>query len=144
MPRLRHDATAERRRMVGELIGRGMPRETIASIIGITPKTLDKHYHAELARGADIANEQVAGKLFAQCIADKNDMPATTARIFWLKARGKWKDQSIEHTGPDGEGIAGNVTNNTVLYLPDNGRDPVLAPPMKTIEHAPPRLKRLA
>jgi hypothetical protein len=139
MPRLRHDATPERRRMVGELIGRGMPRETIASIVGIGIKALQRHYRTELERGADVANEQVAGKLFAQCMGDKNDMPTTAARIFWLKARGKWRDQYVEHAGPDGKdgAFTTNISGPVQLYLPDNGRDPPppLAPPMKTIEH---------
>jgi hypothetical protein len=136
MPRLRHDATPERRRVVGELIGRGMPRETIASIIGIGIKALQRHYRVELERGADIANEQVAGKLFAQCMSDKSDVPSTTARIFWLKARGKWRDQYVEHAGPDGEALPSPPASVVQLYLPDNGRDPPLsAPPMKVIEH---------
>ena len=133
MPRQKHEATNERRRTVKQLISRGMPRATIAEIIAITVKTLEKHYHAELSTGADIANAQVAGKLFAQCMADKNDMPATTARIFWLKARGRWKDQYVEHAGPDGEALPA-VTAPVTLYLPDNGRDPAPVPqPMKLI-----------
>jgi hypothetical protein len=65
---IRHDATEERRRMVKQLISRGMPRETIASIIGIKTKTktMDRHYKVELATGADYANAQVAGKLYQQ------------------------------------------------------------------------------
>jgi hypothetical protein len=134
MARQKHEPTEERQRMVKSLISRGMPRATIAEIIGVTAKTLDRCYRVELETGADHANAQVAGKLFAQCMADKFDMPHTTARIFWLKARGKWRDQAIEHVNEDGATLP-DRSGPAVLILPDDHRNPHMARPMKVIEH---------
>jgi hypothetical protein len=138
MPRKPHVPTDEGRRMVEALISRGMPRETIAQIMAITPKTLEKYYRSELSTGGDKATANVAGKLYAHCLSDKQDMPATVARLFWMKTHGWRESQVISHEGRDGEALGG-TTNVVQLYLPDNGRDPqpALAPPMKTIEHIP-------
>jgi hypothetical protein len=51
-------------------------------------------------------------------------MPNTVARIFWLKARGGWKETTaIEHSGDDMPLIRSGTVN---VYLPDNGRGPRL------------------
>jgi hypothetical protein len=70
MPRPTHIPTATSRATAKSLVGKGMPLATIAQVMNIAPKTLSKHYQAELDSGADIANAQVASKLFSQCLAD--------------------------------------------------------------------------
>ena len=102
--------------------------------MSISTKTLEKYYSAELSTGADRANATVAGKLYAQATAPENSMPNTIARIFWMKARGGWKETSaVEHSGEDGAALI--RSGGTIhVYLPDNGRGPPPAPPLKTIE----------
>src|SRR5208283_2914371 len=51
----RHTPTAERRKMVEEAAGHGMPHATIAKILDVHVQTLGRHYAAELATGADLA-----------------------------------------------------------------------------------------
>jgi hypothetical protein len=108
---------------------------------------LEKHYHAELSTGADIANAKVAGRLFAQANSEDNSQANTIARIFWLKARARWREsQLIEHAGADGAPLP-DQPNNNVFLIPDNGRDPDLVarlPPVpahiREMFNAPPKL----
>jgi hypothetical protein len=135
MGRPAHKPTPEVRRMVNSLVARGMPRLTIAEVVGVSGKTLEKHYHHELATGADVATANVAGRLYQQCLEDSNAMPATVARIFWMKTHGWRESQVITHEGE--AAVTNNISGPAVLYLPDNHRDPDLVRPMKTIEHRP-------
>jgi hypothetical protein len=131
-----HKPNDEGRRIVGELISHGMPRATIAGILGIHVQTLEKHYHFDLATGADIANAKIAGRLFDQANSDENTMANTVARMFWLKSRARWKETSaVEHSGSDGDAL-GPAVSQTIVYIPDNGRDPHLFP-----ELHPPAMK---
>jgi hypothetical protein len=66
MPRHAHVPTPDGRKIVRNLVGLGMPRVTIAETVGISPKTLEKHYVAEIETGADSANAKVANRLFQQ------------------------------------------------------------------------------
>ena len=130
------------------MIANGMTRETIARVIGLDRKTLEKHYGHELDCGAEVANEKVAATLYEKATDPKGGMPTVVAAIFWMKTRARWKEVSgVQYSGPDGESLP-PPTNNIVI-LPDNHRDPALvarlAPPMKLIEGrarqlAPPRL----
>ena len=56
------------------------------------------------ATAAVKANSMVAQSLFNRAV--KGDgAAATSAAIFWLKARAGWRERVVqEHTGPDGEG----------------------------------------
>jgi hypothetical protein len=119
---MRHQPTPERRKLVEESAGHGMPHATIASIIGISVSTLTKYYVDELATGSDKATANVAKRLYLQATSDKDSQPNTIARIFWLKARGKWRDQVVEHLGADGLPLPPPVQ----ILLPDNNREPVL------------------
>lgn len=67
------------------------PHEAIAEAMGIAPKTLRKHFQAELAVSLHELNAKVAGKLFEQCMAGD-----TTAIIFWLKCKARWNQKSGE------------------------------------------------
>ncbi|MGA2492011.1 MAG: hypothetical protein ABSF67_03570 [Roseiarcus sp.] len=146
MARKAHAPTNESRQYVERMIANGMTRETIARVIGVDRKTLEKHYGHELDTGAEVANEKVAATLYEKATDPKGGMPTVVAAIFWMKTRARWKEVSgIEHSGPDGESLP---PPNSVVILPDNGRDPELvarlrasAPPMKLIEG---RVRQLA
>jgi hypothetical protein len=102
--RPKHQPTAESRHYVMALAGMGMPEADMAKVVGIDPKTLRKHYRAELDTGALKANAKVAQSLFN--IANGKGRSAATACIFWLKTRGGWRETSVhEISGKDGGGL---------------------------------------
>lgn len=77
----------------------GTRHEDIATVLNISADTLTKYYHDELAKGRIEANASVAETLFKQAKEGN-----TTAMIFWLKSRAKWKE-STQHEisgNPDG------------------------------------------
>ena len=93
-----HEPTRATRDLVQLHTMVGTTQETIASIIGIDPKTLRKHYRKELDQSKAKANATIGGALF-----NKAKSGDTTAMIFWMKTQAGWKETSVsEHTSPDG------------------------------------------
>ena len=104
MARPRHQPDDFHRRQVEALAGYGVPETDIAGMIGIDPKTLRKHYRHELDHGHTKANAKVAENLYRKATGESRE--AVTAAIFWLKARARWKEVSVnEHSGIDGAPI---------------------------------------
>jgi hypothetical protein len=88
----------QQRLAVTTLAACGTRFAVIATHIGIDAKTLRRHFRRELSEGRQDANALVARSLFNQAIAGN-----TTAQIFWLKARGGWRETAaVEMTGPSG------------------------------------------
>jgi hypothetical protein len=56
--------TAEQRKLVETMAAVGIPSDTIGRVIGVSGKTLRKHYRNELDLAATKANAEVAGFLF--------------------------------------------------------------------------------
>ena len=77
----------------------GTRHEDIATVLNISADTLTKYYNDELAKGRIEANASVAETLFKQAKEGN-----TTAMIFWLKSRAKWKETSQHEISgnPDG------------------------------------------
>lgn len=76
----------------------GIPEADIATVIGIDPKTLRRHYRRELDTGHIKANTRVAEFLFRKATTDGHQ--CVTAAIFWLKTRARW---SVNPTPPPPE-----------------------------------------
>lgn len=94
-----HLPNADTRNRVYMLSTVGTRHEDIASVLGITHDTLVKYYKEELDKGRIEANASVAETLFKQAKEGN-----TTAMIFWLKSRARWKE-STQHEisgNPDG------------------------------------------
>ena len=94
-----HLATADTRNRVFMLSTVGTRHEDIATVLGISHDTLVKYYKEELDKGRIEANASVAETLFKQAKEGN-----TTAMIFWLKSRARWKE-STQHEisgNPDG------------------------------------------
>ena len=104
MGRRAHKPDPTSRRQVEALAGYGIPEAEIGEVIGIDPKTLRKHYRAELRQGHTKANAKVAENLYRRATSENRE--AVTAAIFWLKTRAGWRE-SISHevSGPDGAPI---------------------------------------
>ena len=94
-----HLPNADTRNKVYTLAVVGTRHEDIATVLGISHDTLVKYYKEELDKGRIEANASVAETLFKQAKEGN-----TTAMIFWLKSRAKWKE-STQHEisgNPDG------------------------------------------
>ena len=97
-----HLATADTRNRVYILSTVGTRHEDIATVLSISHDTLVKYYKEELDKGRIEANASVAETLFKQAKEGN-----TTAMIFWLKSRARWKE-STQHEisgNPDGTPI---------------------------------------
>ena len=116
MARPSHKPDPQTRRQVEAMAGYGVPESDIAGVVGVSPKTLRKHYRSELDHGHVKANAKVAENLFRKATGEGRE--AVTAAIFWLKTRAGWKETSVqEHTGE------GTVVFKTILETlpPPNG-----------------------
>ena len=83
--------TAEQCKLVETMAAVGIPAESICLVIGVSGKTLRKHYRKELDLAAIKANAEVAGFLFNS--AKKGNV---IAQIFWLKT-GAGKKPAVDH-----------------------------------------------
>ena len=98
-----HIPTDAMKAQVETASGLGLPHEQIAALIGISDKTLRKHYKEELAVGKAKASAQIAKSLF-----NKAQSGDTTAMIWWTKAQMRWSETvKQELTGADGEPLQG-------------------------------------
>ena len=97
--------TAEQRNQVEVLAGFGLPQHQIGVLLGCDPKTLRKHYEAELALGDAKATAKIAQTLYNKAVAGD-----TASLIFWLKARAGWREKhDVEITGRDGQPIVTRI-----------------------------------
>jgi hypothetical protein len=94
-----HLVSDDTRNKVYTLSTVGTRHEDIASVLSISHDTLVKYYKEELDKGRIEANASVAETLFKQAKEGN-----TTAMIFWLKSRAKWKETSQHEISgnPDG------------------------------------------
>ena len=94
MARPAHKPDPSVRRQVEAMAGYGVPEADIAGVVGISPKTLRKHYRGELDHGHVKANAKVAENLYRKATGDGRE--AVIAAIFWLKTRAGWKETSVQ------------------------------------------------
>jgi AraC-like DNA-binding protein len=87
MSRPRFAPSDQQRQLVKSLAAYGIGQEEIARKIGVSSKTLRRHFREELDRGATDANAQVAQTIYK--MATSGEFPA--ASIFWLKCRAGWR-----------------------------------------------------
>jgi hypothetical protein len=99
MGRLAHKPDPTSRRQVEAMAAYGVPEADVATVLGIDPKTLRKHYRQELNTGAIKATTKVAESLYRKALGDGSQ--SVTAAIFWLKTRAHWKEMNVhEQSGP--------------------------------------------
>lgn len=82
-----HKPTAATRAQVSSMSGMGARQDEIAAFLGITEKTLRKHYRDELDTATMLVNMKVAKALYGQATAGN-----VSAAIFWMKTRGGWRE----------------------------------------------------
>ena len=111
------EATPAQRQMVEAMAGCGIPETDIATVVGIAPKTLRKHFRPELDTGHIKANAKVAGNLYR--IATGSGREAVTAAIFWLKTRAGWCDPTSLRQYPMGRKEAQQLAAQTAAIGTD-------------------------
>ena len=89
MPQQPFSPTDEQRRTVRAMSGFGIPQADIATLLEIDDKTLRKYFRREIDRGSIEATAKVAQTLFQMATSGQN----TAAAIFWMKARGGWREK---------------------------------------------------
>jgi hypothetical protein len=87
-PGIEHKPTRRMRRLVEGMVASGVTRASVAQMLEMSEETLNKHYRQELETGSDKAVALLSRSLYRRAM--KGD---TTAAIFWLKARGRWRDR---------------------------------------------------
>ena len=75
-------------RLIEGMVANGIAHEQIAQLLEISSDTLTRHYRKELDTGTSKAIALMARSLYRRGL--KGD---TTAALFWLKAKAKWRDR---------------------------------------------------
>jgi len=94
MARPAHKPDSSVRRQVEAMAGYGVPEVEIVGVVGVSPKTLRKHYRDELDHGHVKANAKVAENLYRKATGEGRE--AVIAAIFWLKTRAGWKETTVQ------------------------------------------------
>jgi predicted ArsR family transcriptional regulator len=95
MPRPSFKPTEEQQRLARAMAAVGARQEEIAAELGITPKTLRKHFRQDLSQGATHANLKVGQTLFAMATSGRN----VGASIYWDRTRGFLRKRTAETGG---------------------------------------------
>jgi hypothetical protein len=100
--------SAEQRRTVRAMAGYGAPRSSIAAYLRIDVPRLNALLGAELDQAEADANTKVAQALFQMATRQNN----VAAAIFWMKARGGWREKhDVEAT------VKGEVQQRYVINV---------------------------
>ena len=91
-----HEPTEAMRKTVSLHATVGRRQETIAEVLGISVDTLQRYYRSELDTSRERANAQVGGALYNKAMGGD-----TTAMIFWLKTRARWRE-TVDISNEDG------------------------------------------
>ena len=118
MARPSHTPDPQTRRQVEPMAGYGVPEADIAGVVGVSPKTLRKHYRGELDHGHVKANAKVAENLFRKATGDGRE--SVTAAIFWLKTRAGWKETSVQELSTKTDYL---VVFRTIIDAPPSARE---------------------
>jgi hypothetical protein len=91
-----HEPTEAMRKTVSLHATVGSRQETIAEVLGISVDSLQRHYRSELDTSREKANASVGGALYNKAMGGD-----TTAMIFWLKTRARWRE-TVDISNEDG------------------------------------------
>lgn len=132
---VKHEPTEATRALVQERAGLGQSQEAIGRRLGIDDKTLRKYYAAELEKGIDEANTEVASAIYLAATGREvqNDgsikrVPVNTAlAIWWSKTRMNpvWREPPREiDTAEAGGGATIIIKGGTPMVVAkSNGHD---------------------
>ena len=109
MARPRHQPTEESRKTVEAASGWGVPLESVAAHIGITPITLMRRYRKEIADGKAKAFLKVSKSAYQRAVGDPANgiQPDSGMLRWWTACQMKWSPapQQVEVYTPPGQKI---------------------------------------
>ena len=111
-----HRPTPETQKTVEAAAGMGLPHEQIATLLGITDKTLRARYKLELKTGKAKANLEIASTTYKEALKGN-----PTLLIWWAKTQMGWKGekQTVELTTPPGQPMEHRHTYGSTELLRD-------------------------
>lgn len=115
-----HEPTDELRGAVRAMKSAGATTAAIGRVLQLSEDTLDRYYRQELDEGLDVVVAEIAHLLVKQAMSGN-----LTAQIFFLKARGGWREGGMRSPEPGDapSPIAPMASDSKVVFfLPDNGR----------------------
>lgn len=95
-----HKPTEGTRKAVRTMSAYQIPQDEIAEAVGVTAKTLRKHYVLELKQGLMNARLRVHRTAYEMATSGEN----TAMTIFWLKVKSGWREPPKQHQAVDAEG----------------------------------------
>lgn len=95
----------------------GTPQEQIAKILGISDRTLRKHYREELDLSVAKANATIGGALF-----NKAKGGDTAAQIFWLKTRAGFRETNNHNLTSEDGSMTPKVITRRIVSKSDKGK----------------------
>lgn len=96
-----HEPTVQQRHFVETCAMGGITQDDICEVIGISKKTLHKHYRDELDTAYSKANAKVVQTAFQ--LATSGKCPSMT--MFWLKTRMGWREKQEIDVTTGGESL---------------------------------------
>jgi len=111
-----HQPTENSRAAAKAMTAYGIVQPQIAEIIGISHKTLQRHYAHEISVGTSELVTKVAQSLVQKALGDEQGSVA--AAIFLLKTRGRWREQDRPQ---DEQDEIRTITVNVVHHEPRPG-----------------------
>ena len=93
--------TDEDRKFVTLMAIAGITKETIARVMGMDKKTLNKHFEKALDESVHMAHAKIVGALYNNALKGN-----VAAQIFYCKTRLGWQEvDRHEHSGPGGASL---------------------------------------
>lgn len=129
--------TRKERELIRSMAAMGFTGVEIAPQFGVTVKTLRKHCRAELDTAATRAVANVALSLYKQAMGTDGNKPNVIAAIFFLKAKGGWRDNDAKNALEALEGKKAK-RNEAARKVASSGRfAPGSAPRLATVNGKP-------
>ncbi len=110
-----HIPTDKNHHMVEAMAAVGTPSEDMATMLGISKDTLERHYMDNIKAGRVKANLQIGRKIHAQALEGD-----TALLIWWSKTRMRWSAAKDE--APTNPGDTGDIT--VVIERGDHRKKP--------------------
>jgi hypothetical protein len=107
--------TAEHREQVKAMTAIGIKQEDIGLVLGISEKSVRKHFPKEIKLGLILANTQVGGALFK--LATQPGTSQAASAMFWAKTRMGWREtaQTVALVGADGGPLEVRHITRTII-----------------------------